>query len=630
MRFLNIRFAPFLAALAIAAGSGSVGLAAADPFDQPDPLFEAQVAALERSGLDTARAVHGIEVQTAIDEARLIAKLESELAGGFGGVWLEPATATLHVGVVSPIGRLTVERLAQEAGLSGSVVVAPVGSSWADLVSIRDVWNRRLGSLLADGKAITLLSPEANAVKVELASTVPAARRSALARSASVGPVELRSSSASKLGLRPLARCRAFAAAKAHCDKPIASGVTIQDAGGKCSSGPAIVKKPLGDNTTETFVLTAGHCINGPGEAWSAYTKGEVKKALGNSVITLSGSDRVDIGVIKVENGEWINAGQTPVDPTVVEWGAAESDPIAVAGQQDPVKNHTTCHSGQSTGTVCGTIIAIDQTVAGVEGLAEVNNLATAAEEGDSGGPFFSKEVAGLMVEGTLVGNREINGVETDIALLERLSFSLERLDDVGQAYELVTTANKARPKCPMPGGEACFYGDSYPATLTGAGTSSDAFTFNAGTVKCNASSYSQTLEEPLPTLELAPSFAECTAFGFVSTTIDANGCKLKPSVTGAFSVGCPEGKAITVTAFNCWVKIGTQTNSGFTSTNTTSATPKPALDLNLAISGLTYTQESKNFPGCSSGTRTDGKLTASITVKGDNGNGEAIGVGRS
>src|SRR5262249_15086633 len=153
--------------------------------------------------------------------------------------------------------------------------------------------------------------------------------------------------------------------------------------------------------------------------SWMKGAKEEESKALGNAEIGLEKSKRVDAGAIKVEKAEWINAGQTPVAPSVANWEVGESEPLAVAGQQEPVKNHTSCHSGQTTGTVCGKIIEIEKTIEEEEKFAEVDELAKPAEKGDSGGPFFSKEMAGLMMEGILSGNKKVGGVETKIALFE-------------------------------------------------------------------------------------------------------------------------------------------------------------------------------------------------------------------
>src|SRR5689334_13303812 len=52
-------------------------------------VFGAEVKVLERGGLPPAQAARGIEVQTAIDEARLASRLEAAMGDAFAGVWYQ-------------------------------------------------------------------------------------------------------------------------------------------------------------------------------------------------------------------------------------------------------------------------------------------------------------------------------------------------------------------------------------------------------------------------------------------------------------------------------------------------------------------------------------------------------------
>lgn len=159
--------------------------------------------------------------------------------------------------------------------------------------------------------------------------------------------------------------------------------------------------------------------------------------------------------------------------------------------------------------------------------------------------------------------------------------------------------------------------------------TVDDVFTVKAGTVKCKSATYTGTsTTKTSEDITVTPAYAECTAFGFVSTAIDVNGCTytFTTTETQQLHILCPEGKAITVTAFNCWVHVGAQTASGITYTNEGSGSARD-VTVDASITGMTYTQTSKSFPGCSNGTFTDGKYVGGATVKGTDTNGNPVGI---
>ncbi|HEX7280183.1 MAG TPA: hypothetical protein VF255_11250 [Solirubrobacterales bacterium] len=159
----------------------------------------------------------------------------------------------------------------------------------------------------------------------------------------------------------------------------------------------------------------------------------------------------------------------------------------------------------------------------------------------------------------------------------------------------------------------------------------------NAGTVRCSHVTYSGTqTTATAATLTMGPAYTGCKAFGFVNTTIDVNGCGYEFSITGtpvsgaapgAVTIECPLSHFITVTAFNCWVTVGPQTRpTGVTYTNLGAGkTRDVTIDVNLT--GLTYTQHSKSFPGCTNGTFTNGTYVGATTVRGFNTTNEQIGV---
>ncbi|HEX7280182.1 MAG TPA: hypothetical protein VF255_11245 [Solirubrobacterales bacterium] len=164
-----------------------------------------------------------------------------------------------------------------------------------------------------------------------------------------------------------------------------------------------------------------------------------------------------------------------------------------------------------------------------------------------------------------------------------------------------------------------------------------DTFTVNAGTVRCSHATYTGTQSTATASTQtVAPTYSGCKAFGFVNTTIDPNGCgyvfslsgtPVSGAAPGGVTIECPAGQVITVTAFNCWVTVGPQTRAtGITYTNLGAGkTRDVTVDVNLT--GLTYTQHSKSFPGCTNGTFNNGTYTGAATVRGFDTAGEQVGV---
>jgi hypothetical protein len=631
------------AALVIAAAIGAFSLSRPAASVVPDgaadsnSLFPVQVAALERSGLSAAEARREIEVQTAVAEANLVARLKVAMGEGFGGAWFEPAAAKLHIGVVSPQARQVAETIAEDAGLGPAVVETPVRWSWSELVAAQEVLNERVGDLLARGEAATSLAPRFNAVKLELGAAVPPARREALSGQAVAGvdPTVVRAGAA-HFGIAPMARCGAFAEDTAFCDPSIVAGVTIREEkiGPPCTIGPAVIRKAFKEDTTETFMLTAGHCMSGL-EDWYTSKKGvENLKKIGTGLAKFhKGAAEIDIGLIEVENAEWKDAGQVPVKPTIANWKKEETEPIPVVGLIEPVEKEVTCLSGQSSGTNCGVVTQVNLTLEGLKKLVEVREMTQTAKVGDSGGPWHVEGKTGWLAQGTMVGNRIIEEKLTEWSLFHPLSYSFEVLKELkNYDLQLLTTANETRPKCPMPG-IRCFEAESYPATVTGSQIGASSFGFESGTVQCGSTTFSTTLGEGSETLEVPPSISSCSV-GLVSVTADVDECKYKFAMTskveedkykGTVDVVCPSGKSIALTsACECTTTIGSQTALGTVEfVNTTSASPKKDVDIKLSVTGLKYRESS----GCKNpGTRSNGTYSGELTVKADTEGGSAQG----
>jgi hypothetical protein len=182
----------------------------------------------------------------------------------------------------------------------------------------------------------------------------------------------------------------------------------------------------------------------------------------------------------------------------------------------------------------------------------------------------------------------------------------------------------------PVSASAAEWHSEASETVISGSQVGEDVWTFNAGTVKCKEATYSGTQSTATSTaVRTVPKYSGCTAFGFVNTTVDVNGCELvfRPSPSLQYHLDCWPFTPMVITGFNCWVTIGDQEfASGITHTNTNSGKPRD-VDTNINLGGLSYTQHSKSFPGCTNGVFGNGKLTGSATVKGSNKSGEQVGI---
>jgi hypothetical protein len=175
------------------------------------------------------------------------------------------------------------------------------------------------------------------------------------------------------------------------------------------------------------------------------------------------------------------------------------------------------------------------------------------------------------------------------------------------------------------------FHSEASHTVVGGSQSGEDVMTFNAGTVKCKKTSYVGTASsQTFFSVALAPNFSECTAFGFVGATVDVNLCQYNFHAVDfwgwtGLDISC--GSAVTITAFNCWVTIGSQEiNGGVTYTNKGSGSGR-YIEAAMKISGLKYTQHSKSFPGCSSGTFTNGQIAGLATLVGLGTTAESVGI---
>jgi len=573
------------------------------------------------------RSSRATEVEGEIARTNLSARLEAAMGDAFAGVWFEPSTAQVHVGVTSADGRQRAEGVAARADLSGTVVETPVGSTWAELSAAQERWSHRLADLFERAQVKTSLSADRNSLDVELGSSVPLSRRTELEREALADSVDVSISVASSPYIRftVAAQCGAFSKFVANCDPQIVGGVKIEAENGlPCSAGPAVIHKgpTIG---TETYILTAGHCIHlsgGLNKRWYAFEKNGTKREIGKSVAYVYGGS--DIGVIKVRPIFWAKANNAiPVVPLTAMWDKAkESTPLEVKGQANPMPNTNSCFSGMRSGTEekCGEIktTKLEITVEPKKGepitlknLAEIQlQGGQKAGKGDSGAPWFSSKSKST-IEGIMSAiNEEGMTEESKIVAMQPLELGLEKLEPQ-TALQLLKESNKTRADAKL------------------AGTQETQHTLGVGGLylTCGSVLFSGTLtEEVLDSVTLTPSYSECQLSSFINATVTMNECDYvfeypeetgEHTRTGSMTIDCPAGKEIVAEAGTCVAKIPEQTVGGLTYTSNTTGTDDVLIDFN--VTGLTYTQQDGFLcPFTGSGETSNGTYAGTSTVTGE------------
>jgi len=411
--------------------------------------FDKEVAVFTSKGMSHARAAQALAAQSRVSQTDIVRRAQAATADAYGGVWFEPETAQLHVGVTSPAGRQAAEEAIAREGLTADAVVTPVRSTMAELLATQGRWNRKLATMSAGAGTSTAIQPQRNAVVVNLDSSVSAANRAALEREASAADVNvLVSVSAGRLDVRPLAKteCKTWKTFAAYCSPSITSGVTIQDAEcieepveivggftskekcenrtvsgtkgkwrritGTCSAGPLAIK-----NKKERVMLTAGHCIGKEKEGWWTRNKAGVEESKIGVVgaFTAGGPNEKeaagDYAEVSIEPAWQTGNPEHPVFAVTALWKKMnekkEERSYPVKNEKTPVVNMISCHVGQTSGESCGSISAVNRTAKYTvngelrffKGFVEVIEVKLETLEnkgGDSGGPELTVEEPGL------------------------------------------------------------------------------------------------------------------------------------------------------------------------------------------------------------------------------------------
>jgi streptogrisin C len=415
-----------------------------------------QVGAYMRQGLSLKRAQVALATQAQVETAELPLKLEKALGASFAGMWFEPGTGKFRIGVVSSASRRAAERVVAQADLAGVVSYVSVRSTWTQLIDAQGEWNIKLEHL-GGRQFSTDLTASRNAVSVTLSSAVSEHERLLLEREAAGSGVNVSITVVPPEALVLETRnsqCE-FKRAEAYCSKPITAGVLITPENTSkptkyCTAGPlAILLSPATLAAgLETFLITAGHCLQEAEKWFSSTHPGKETKEVGPRVQFKNGLPG-DYGDILV-SPNWLEAGVTPALAQITHYqdnGLREAR--SVIGEEASVEKASFCKQGATSAEQCGIITGLNKlgvfSGVHVEGLVKTN---ACGEGGDSGGPYATLPTGNsVRILGTEVGGPKetCSGLfctTTCESSYEPIKTSLE-----GLGLTLLTTTNQTRHK---------------------------------------------------------------------------------------------------------------------------------------------------------------------------------------
>jgi hypothetical protein len=197
------------------------------------------------------------------------------------------------------------------------------------------------------------------------------------------------------------------------------------------------------------------------------------------------------------------------------------------------------------------------------------------------------------------------------IRMLRNLSLGL------GAALALSAVGASAAMAVPQ------FTASSYPAQTTGTGIS--LVNTEAGWTECDLHVVGHHQPGSSSTLTLTKTLSNCEAFGFLSATVNTEGCSYLFHATEKVSSGvykhhmdivCPAGKSIKISAAGGLCKMEIKGQTGLTTIKTTNLAGGQ-VTVSPEVSGLAYTVTTDGFgcPFSGTGNKTDGKETGSVTV---------------
>ena len=184
------------------------------------------------------------------------------------------------------------------------------------------------------------------------------------------------------------------------------------------------------------------------------------------------------------------------------------------------------------------------------------------------------------------------------------------------------------------------FKATSSPVNLIAGQDTTHALTMDGSSVTCETATFEENgVAAPSKTVKLTPSYSGCTAFGFVNTKIEMNGCRyefLEPNsaLAGNVRLRCPTQETkvrlfTSVFGSTCEVLIGESGNTNLSKVSyKNEATSPTSVKVTAAITGITAekTKDTGICPLKGTGVIHSVEYSGTSTVEGLSGIGIAVG----
>jgi hypothetical protein len=150
-------------------------------------------------------------------------------------------------------------------------------------------------------------------------------------------------------------------------------------------------------------------------------------------------------------------------------------------------------------------------------------------------------------------------------------------------------------------------------------------FTVGGASVECNKATFlgnAPGLEFTL--FKTTAAYSECTAFGFVGSSVRMNGCEYQLHIGGVVDVeNCETGKEIEIEVNNggpCILKMPAQSGlKSVTYANVTGANGRASVEIKIAVKSITGTSNGQGT-GCPAAGAVTGEYTGSSVAEGAEG----------
>jgi hypothetical protein len=168
------------------------------------------------------------------------------------------------------------------------------------------------------------------------------------------------------------------------------------------------------------------------------------------------------------------------------------------------------------------------------------------------------------------------------------------------------------------------FTSSAYPSTATGSSPLGGTFfSTEAGKVECKSHAATHAQAEASTTTTVTSTYTECKAFGFLSATVNNEGCGRVSHATEKVSEGvyrhhvdisCEAGKSIKVTAGTCKMEVKSQ--NGLTTVKSTNLAGG-TITVQLEVAGIAHTVTQDGFacPFNGVGNKANATLSGDVVV---------------